>query len=186
MDRFFFDLIQRGKLEPGECWQYLLMPVAEGREARRAFHRHCMAFHFACWLHENPDVTNFGFMISHETGAPMIEVLGQSIVIMFGRKSDFNSFKRYMAKLNRWFPDGELVQETMIPTFPTSGTHRLTFLSHKPSVGIDPSTFEPLNRDAMEAWAWIVHNCHKPAFRTPLGFAFTSDKDALHFKMRHG
>ncbi len=187
MERFFYDLIQRGKLQPGECWQYLLMPVAEGTvETRRNFHRHCMAFHFACWLQENPEVTNFGFLISHDSGAPIMEVLGQSMVVMFGRKSDFNSFKRYMAKLNRWFPEDELVQDNMIPTFPTSGTHKLTFIAHPASCGIDPATFEPVKRELMEAWAWIVHNCHRPVFRTPLGFAFTSDKDALFFKMKYG
>lgn len=114
-----------------------------------------------------------------------MEVLGQAMVVMFGRKSEFNSFKRYMAKLKRWFPEDELVQENMIPTFPNSGTHRLTFLASKSS-GIDPSTFEPVKRELMEEWAWIVHNCHHPVFRTPLGFAFTSDKDALFFKMKHG
>lgn len=145
-----------------------------------------MAFHFAVWLHANPEVTNFGYLISNDSGAPLMEVLGNAVVVMFGRKSEFNSFKRYMAKLNRWFPDGELIQETMIPHCPSSGTYRLTFLAHKPTVGIDPSTFEPINREAMEAWAWIVHNCHQPAFRTPLGFAFASDKDALMFKMFHG
>ncbi len=114
-----------------------------------------------------------------------MEILGQSLVVLFGRKSDFNSFKRHMAKLERWFPEGELAQENMIPTFPTSGTHRFTFMAHNSS-GIDPATFEPVRRELLEAWAWIVHNCHKPVFRTPLGFAFTSDKDALFFKMKYG
>ena len=143
-----------------------------------------MAFHFAVWLAGN-DVTNFGYMIAHDSGVPIMEVTGQPIVVIFGRKSDFNSFKRYMAKLYRWFPEGELIQETMIPNCPKSGTYRLTFVSHSSS-GVDPATFEPIKPEALEAWAWIVHNCHHPVFRTPLGFAFSNDKDALYFKMKHG
>lgn len=184
MEKFFYDTIKRGTLEPGECWQYLLVPSEIESQKYRA-HRNCMGFHFVGWLHANPEVTNFGYMVSHENGSPVMEVIGQPIVVIFGRKTDFNSFKRYVEKIKRWFPEDD-IQDTIIPQCPKSGTHRLTYVSHNDAIGVDPATFEPITSAAMELWAWIVKNCRRPVYRTSLGFAFSSERDALHFKMMHG
>jgi hypothetical protein len=176
--------VKKGSLKlegTGRVFPMQLLPVfASAEEAHQ-----CMGFHFSMWLEANPDVTDYRLALDMEVCDSPITVHRQAPVwIFFGKLKDKNAFQRWIARYREWF-GGNDIDRAYFPVLPISGRHTLTFLTIPSGMKLDPRMMDMTFPDgSVERWAWVLSNCRNPVYVTPNGLAFTSAKEALHFKLR--
>lgn len=106
--------------------------------------------------------------------------------IVFGNTEDYELYNEFITKTGSWFNDqvephtGDL--DDWFPKLPISGTHTLSFVAASPSLHNGNS----FSSELIEVWSWIVNHCNHPVYMNNNTFAFTSEDDAIKFKVFKG
>lgn len=132
------------------------------------------------WLKNNTHVHDFLFV------PPSRRNENDDMSIVFGNIEEYEQYNSFIIKTGSWFPSqlesytGEW--DDWFPKLPKSGTHTLSFVMANPSV-YNGNSF---SIELIEVWTWIVDNCNNPVYMNNNTFAFTSEDEAIKFKMFKG
>jgi hypothetical protein len=169
------------------AYPLLLVPGAENQNSGGSSHNHHMAFHFALWVlaHENPP--EFGAMVDVEIlDHPVENARCKPIWVLFKYARDRRRFQTWLKKYSKWFLGDDLAS-TYFPQLPRSGRYSLTHITIPAGLMTDFTTLE-LNapNGSIERWIWVLQHCKRPVYVTPegRGLAFTSQTEAMHFKLK--
>ena len=184
MYKRIIETINRGDLNITNNPVYPLLLIPEGKEER--FRNNYMLFHFCMWLNTN-SVCNFKALFDFALAEnPIVDShRSKPIWIMFGNKKDRTNFSQWLKKYRTRFI-GNQIENTYVPRIPLDGRYTLSYVEIS-LFDFDYSFGESnISEDAFEKWSWIINNCEKKAWCGDKFTAFSSDKDAVLFKLRWG
>lgn len=120
------------------------------------------------------------------TDNPIERPVFRPIWLLFERKTDLNALKRWLAKYSKWFGSADL-NDSYYPELPAFGRKTLSFIKIPSGLMYDPCSMDlTAPEGSVDRWTWIIQNCKKPVYVLPhgVGLAFTSEVEAMHFKLK--
>jgi hypothetical protein len=178
-DRIYNDIIARGRGDLIDKTAYPLYLDAGEETPYTGTKSQHMFYHFAAWLAGTEIVD---FMLCAQIGAaPIINTREQNTLVVFGKRQDRDAFLAWRKRVSSWFVN-EPFNEEYMPSLPLEGSRMIHMVEAK----IEQNDFAHYYTDELfELWSWITHNCTNGAvWRVQNGFAFESETDAVHFKLR--
>lgn len=179
-------VLNKGELDihgTSVAYPMLLRPAVNTREEATP----CLAFHLSLWLESQPTPVSFRAMVDIEvTAAPIERPVYRPLWVLFERKSDLRAYQKWFAKYSKWFGEADPTV-TFYPPLPETGRHTFNFIKIAAGEIYDPMVDQmTVPTGSVDRWIWVLQNCRKPVYHLPkgVGLAFTSQTEAMHFKLR--
>lgn len=145
-----------------------------------------MRFHYTIWVKNfGENFKDYGFVTRHNSNSKNADQYGYAIpktFVAFGSQTTKDHFLTWFKNYKSIFYKNVFIEDTFIPELDSTRKLSGSFVIDNVE---KENTFEELNEYVIDSWSWIVANCYNPVIRVKdTGWIFSSDVEAIHFKMR--